>query len=69
MADFFNLYFAPKWQVYAVRDAAYYQTMIMEQQSERGGVRLMRCNGELSGFYAYSAEDGLEILEPLYIDG
>ena len=69
MADFFNRYFAPKWQVYAVRDAAYYQTMIMEQQSERGGVRLMRCNGELAGFYAYAAEDGLEIREPLYLDG
>lgn len=69
LADFFNRHFAAKWQVHAVRDTAYYQTMIMEQQSERGGVRLIRHNGELVGFYAYAAEDGLEIREPLYLNG
>ena len=69
LADFFNRHFAVKWQVHAVRDTAYYQTMIMEQQSERGGVRLIRHNGELAGFYAYAAEEGLEIREPLYLDG
>lgn len=69
LADFFNRYFAAKWQVHVLRDAAYYQTMIMEQQSEHGGVRLIRHTGELAGFYAYAAEDGLEIREPLYLSG
>ena len=45
MARFFNAYFSGQWQVCAVRDAAYYQTMIMEQQSEKGGVRLIRQDG------------------------
>lgn len=67
MAVFFNRHFAGQWQVHAVRDDAYYQTMIMEQQSERGGVRLIRNNGELVGLYAYAAEDGVEIREPLYL--
>lgn len=69
MAVFFNRYFAGKWQVHTVRDPAYYQTMIMEQQSERGGVRLIRNKETLVGFYAYAAEEGLEIREPLYLPG
>ena len=69
MAAFFNSYFADVWQVHAIRDSSYYQTMIMEQQSERGGVRLIRENGDLKGIYAYAAEDGLEIREPLYLPG
>ena len=67
MAEFFNRCFAGCWQVYAERDEAYYQTMILEQQSEKGGVRLIRDGGALVGMYAYAAEDGLEIREPLYL--
>ena len=43
--------------------------MIMEQMSERGGVRLIRENGSLKGMYAYAAEGRLEIREPLYLPG
>lgn len=67
MTAFFEKYFSDYWQVYAKRDAAYYQTMILEQQSEKGGVRLMREDGVLKGFYAYAFEDGLEVREPLYL--
>ena len=52
----------------AQRDTAYYQTMILERQSEKGGVRLMRENGVLKGFYAYALEEGLEVREPLYLN-
>lgn len=69
MASFFNGHFAVKWQVYAERDGAYYQTVIMEQMSERGGVRLIRENGSLKGMYAYASEGRLEIREPLYLPG
>ena len=68
MADFFEEHFSDSWQVYAQRDTAYYQTMILEQQSEKGGVRLMRENGVLKGFYAYALEEGLEVREPLYLN-
>lgn len=69
MSHFFEIYFADRFQVCTVRNAAYYQTMILEQQSEKGGVRLMRQDGVLKGFYAYAGEDGLEIREPLFLPG
>lgn len=68
-AQFVQKHFTGKWQVYAVRDAQYYQTQIFEQQSENGGIRLMRPDGKLAGLFFYSDEDGLEIREPLYLEG
>lgn len=69
MAEFFNAHFAEHFQVCTLRDSAYYQTMILEQSSERGGVRLMREDGVLKGFYAYAREDGAEIREPIFLPG
>ena len=67
ISGFVRDHFTSEWQVYAVRDTAYYQTMIMEQQSEKGGLRLIRFEGSLKGIYAYAAEEELEIREPLYL--
>ena len=69
MAQFFHDGFEDRWQVYAVRDAGYYQTMIMEQQSERGGVRLLKKDGRIVGMAAYAREEATEIREPLCLDG
>lgn len=69
IAEFVREHFAKNWQVYVVRDMQYYQTQIFEQQSENGGIRLMRANGELIGLFFYSDEEGLEIREPLYLKG
>ncbi len=69
IADFFNEHYGRAWQIRTVRDHEYYQTMIMEQQSERGGVRLMKEDGRLCGVYAYAAEGTLEIREPLFLPG
>lgn len=69
MADFFNSHFAEKYQVYAIRDEQYYQTMIFEQQSENGGVKLMKKDGRIAGMFAYAREaDKAEIREPLYVE-
>lgn len=68
IADFFNEYFSAGYQVCTVRDAAYYRTMILEQQSEKGGIRLMRKDGQLKGFYCYAREETLEIREPLFLE-
>ena len=68
MAVFFNQHFADRWQVYAVRNEAYYQTLLFEQQSENGGIKLMESDGELVGMFNYAREDGLEIREPLYLN-
>lgn len=67
LADFFNRYFAEKFSVYAVRDESYYQTMHFEQQSENGGIKLLKKDGETVGSFLYGDEDGLEIREPLYL--
>ena len=69
MAAFFAAYFKAEHQVCAVRDAAYYQTMILEQQSENGGVCLMKDAGRICGMFAYAREEKLEIREPLYLPG
>lgn len=64
---FVEEHFAEKWQVYAERNEEYYHTLIFEQQSEHGGIRLIRAEGRLVGLFAYADEDGLEIREPLYL--
>ena len=69
MAAFFNQYFAEKYQVCAVRDETYYQTMIFEQQSENGGVKLIKEGQDIKGMFAYASEENVvEIREPLYLD-
>jgi len=67
IAEFVQQFFSEKWQVYAARNEEYYHTLIFEQQSEHGGIRLMRAEGKLAGFFLYADEDGLEIREPLYL--
>lgn len=66
LAAFFQSGFDEKFQVCAVRGEDYYRTLLLEQQSENGGIRTLRCNGEVTGFFLYGNEDGLEIREPLY---
>lgn len=68
MAGLFYECIAGDYQVYALRDDRYYQTMILEQQSEDGGVRLMEQEGRIVGMFAYARDgDTLEIREPLYL--
>lgn len=67
LADFFEEQFADKWQVYAVRDERYYQRQIFEQQSENGGIRILRAQGRIVGSFLYSREGETEVLEPLYL--
>lgn len=69
MAEFFQNHFAVKWDVCAVHDAEYYRTMILEQQSEFGGVCLLEDGRQIKGMFAYAMEEGLEIREALYLDG
>ena len=50
-----------------MRDSVYYQTKILEQQSESGGVRLIFEEKDLVGVFFYAREDILEILEPVIL--
>ena len=67
MAAFFFAHFAKRWQVCTARDENYYLRQIFEQQSEGGGIRLMKADGQIVGMFSYAREDGAEIMEPLYL--
>lgn len=67
IAAFFEKNESPKWAVCTVRDSVYYQTKILEQQSESGGVRLIFEEKDLVGVFFYAREDILEILEPVIL--
>lgn len=70
MAKFFYEWVGSDYQVYVHRDDMYYQTMIFEQQSQRGGVRLMEQDGHIVGMFAYACDGHtVEIREPLYLSG
>ena len=69
MAVFVEENFSDCWNVVALRNAQYYQTQILEQQSEFGGMRLVFEEEKLVCIYAYAKEEGLEIREPLYLEG
>lgn len=58
-----------RYQVYAIRNKTYYETMIQEQLSEAGGVALVHLKKKLIGMFAYSNEAGAEIREPLFLPG
>lgn len=68
MAEFFNENFSKQFQVCTVRDERYYQTMIFEQASENGGIKLLKKDNRIVGMYAYAKEgQAVEIREPLYL--
>lgn len=67
LADFFETQSVGRWQVYTVRDEQYYQRQILEQQSENGGIRILRAQGRIVGSFLYSREGDTEVLEPLYL--
>lgn len=67
LAAFFMEYFSERFQIYAVRDEQYYQTMLFEQQSENGGIEILKRSEKIVGCFLYGDEDGLEIREPLYL--
>lgn len=67
LAELFSAAFAGNQQVYVVRDEQYYQRQMMEQQSENGGIRLLRAQGRIVGSFWYGREGDLEVLEPLIL--
>ena len=66
IAAFFEKNESPKWAVCTVRDSVYYQTKILEQQSESGGVRMIFEEKDLIGVFFYAREEELEILSDVY---
>lgn len=67
LASFARKILSGNYQVYAVRNKAYYETMIAEQKSENGGVKMVYAGRKLVGIFAYAREEGFEIREPLFL--
>ena len=67
LAAFARKQIADEYQVYAVRNKAYYETMVLEQKSEAGGVKMVYDGRKLVGIFAYDNEDGLAVREPLFL--
>lgn len=69
LADFANRILDHNFDLYIQRDAAYYERLKKEQQSEDGDVIVLRNeSGELNGSFCYSAEDDIEIREPIFAE-
>ncbi len=69
LASFFSEHIEANWQVCTIRDTAYYQSVLLERQSELGGIRMVFDGEKLIGTFTYMAEEGLEVLEPLFLSG
>ncbi len=69
LAEFAGELIGKEKQVYAKRNPHYYQTRVLEQQSENGGIRMLKQDGKLTGIYCYAKEDTCEVLEPLILPG
>lgn len=67
MVHFFEEHIAPMHQVYAVRDKKYYSTALLEQQSQHGGIMLMKSGVDIVGVFFYSWEGEFAVREPLYL--
>lgn len=54
-----------RYDIYAVRNAYYYETLLQEQKSQKGGIMTIWYDGKMIGSYLYDREKGMEIREPL----
>lgn len=58
-----------QYQVYVKRDWLYYENMLLEQKSQRGGILLAETEGEIRGALFFTEETGFEVREPLVAPG
>ena len=54
-----------RYDIYAIRNAYYYETLLEEQKAQRGGIMMIEHDDKLIGMYLYDREEGFEIREPL----
>lgn len=56
-----------QYEVYTKRNRHYYEALLKEQKSERGGVLLVREEQKIIGVFPYAAGEEYEIREPLFM--
>lgn len=69
MAEFANRLLAERYEIYALRDAHYYERLLKEFGSEQGGMILVKENEKLIGMLGYACPSECEIMEPLFLKG
>lgn len=65
LEDFYKHYIADTCQVTVLHDVSYYQKMLLEQQSQKGGIRIVEKEKKIIGIFCYTRENVLEIRELL----
>lgn len=66
LVDFSNSLLSEQASVYVLRTRAYYERLIAEMESGKGGVLLCVKDNTILGYIAYMAEGGFQIAEALY---
>ncbi len=56
---------ARRYDIYAIRNAYYYETLLEEQKAQKGGVMMILHDDKLIGSFLYDRENGYCIREPL----
>lgn len=69
VAQFAERLLKEQYQVYVKRDWLYYENMLLEQQSQKGGILLAETEGEIRGVLFFTEETGFEVREPLMAPG
>lgn len=67
IADFANEFLKGK-DVVAWRDAHYYETLLLEHQSENGGILLAKEDDKITGVFCFYGGEKKEIREPLFYE-
>lgn len=69
IAQFVESLLDGKMQVYARRDRSYYEKLLLEQESQEGGILLAEQDDEIKGVLLYDKENGFSVREPLFLPG
>lgn len=69
MALFAEKVLSSKYQVYTERDFLYYHRLLLEQESENGGILIAKENDSIKGMICYGQESELVVREPIFEPG
>lgn len=69
IAQFAERLLEGRYQVYAKRGWEYYERMLLEQKSQKGGILLAEAEGEIVAAVLFDEEERLAIREPLALPG
>ena len=58
-----------KYQIYVKRDWLYYETLLREQKSQKGGILLAETDDEIKGILVFDEEKDFSVREPLVEPG